>query len=439
MPGHRHRRARDRRGRHDVGPLTELFDGARGRLQHGRPVRQYGREVVEACLGRRLPLPRHHRRAGLADHLRRRATASGWRPRACCSPRASPRCTPPARSPPSSAWRSRASTRSTSWCSGRARRPSPRPGRSWSTRPWPRRTTWSRTSTSEWPADGGLYDVTVPGQHETGLALPWGGTSHPVWFKRRPAGGQRQGARRRLQPPAHAGRPADRRGGPGADRGPAGQREAPGARPNRRPAVMNQMPPREDTRINTSLDSVHASGPLGRAHCVIHGNCNYKQTGLLQAYAAYSLLQQPPRRAGLRVRLPGLRPPRAARRAAQLRPGHGAEAAPSTTEEDVMRVRLIDYLDKGASLGAGGALPDHGRAHAELRRRAAAVLAGRPGAGPVRHQAGRQGGDAVRATTRSRSPASSASPGPARSGARSTRATRRPRTASCSTSSTARA
>src|ERR1700677_2526421 len=27
----------------------------------------------------------------------------------------------------------------------------------------------------EWPADGTLYDVTIPGQHETGLALPWGG------------------------------------------------------------------------------------------------------------------------------------------------------------------------------------------------------------------------------------------------------------------------
>ena len=62
--------------------------------------------------------------------------------------------------------------------------------------------------------------------------------------------------------------------------------------------VMSENPPRENTRINTSLDSVHASGPLGRAHCVIHGNSNYKQTGLLQAYAAYSLLQQPPRRAG---------------------------------------------------------------------------------------------------------------------------------------------
>ncbi len=43
---------------------------------------------------------------------------------------------------------------------------------------------------------------------------------------------------------------------------------------------------------------MYASGPLARAPCVIHGNCNYKQTGLLQAYAAYSLLQAPPKRAG---------------------------------------------------------------------------------------------------------------------------------------------
>src|SRR6201981_3278047 len=39
---------------------------------------------------------------------------------------------------------------------------------------------------AEWPADAGLYDVVVPGQHETGLALPWGGMSHPVWFKHDP-------------------------------------------------------------------------------------------------------------------------------------------------------------------------------------------------------------------------------------------------------------
>ncbi|HSW14333.1 MAG TPA: DUF5938 domain-containing protein, partial [Solimonas sp.] len=39
-------------------------------------------------------------------------------------------------------------------------------------------------------------------------------------------------------------------------------------------------------------------GPLGRAHCVIHGICNYKQTGLLQAYVAHHLLQAPPKRVG---------------------------------------------------------------------------------------------------------------------------------------------
>jgi Family of unknown function (DUF5938) len=51
------------------------------------------------------------------------------------------------------------------------------------------------------------------------------------------------------------------------------------------------MPSRENPRLNISLDSVHASGPRGRAHCVIHGVCNCKQTGLLQAYAAFSLAQ----------------------------------------------------------------------------------------------------------------------------------------------------
>ena len=63
-------------------------------------------------------------------------------------------------------------------------------------------------------------------------------------------------------------------------------------------SVAGEMPPRENTRINTSVDSVYATGPLAKSHCVIYGNSNYKQTGLLQAYAAYSLLQQPPKRAG---------------------------------------------------------------------------------------------------------------------------------------------
>ncbi|HZZ24261.1 MAG TPA: DUF5938 domain-containing protein [Roseiarcus sp.] len=63
-------------------------------------------------------------------------------------------------------------------------------------------------------------------------------------------------------------------------------------------SIQAGMPPRENPRVNISLDSVYGSGPLARVHCVIHGVSNYKQTGLLQAYAAYSLLQSPPKRAG---------------------------------------------------------------------------------------------------------------------------------------------
>jgi hypothetical protein len=127
--------------------------------------------------------------------------------------------------------------------------------------------------------------------------LPWGGTSHPVWFRRDPRvanvkvlGGVFDRALMQGVPQIVGAVVGQIQGMPKAEQHRILTEQA--------SAVMNQMPPRENTRINTSLDSVHASGPLGRAHCVIHGNSNYKQTGLLQAYAAYSLLQQPPKRAG---------------------------------------------------------------------------------------------------------------------------------------------
>jgi hypothetical protein len=63
-------------------------------------------------------------------------------------------------------------------------------------------------------------------------------------------------------------------------------------------SVQGDMPPRENPRINTSIDSVYASGPLGRVHVLIHGNSNYKQTALLQAFCALNLIQQSPRRVG---------------------------------------------------------------------------------------------------------------------------------------------
>jgi hypothetical protein len=148
----------------------------------------------------------------------------------------------------------------------------------------------------EWPEQG-LVPLVVPGQHDLALSLPWGGTSHPVWFRRDPRvancraqGGVFNAALMNGVPKIVAAALEATKDMSPEDRDKA--LEATAAQ------VMNVMPPRENPRVNKSLDSVHASGPLGRAHCVIHGNSNYKQTGLLQAYAAYHLLQQAPLRSG---------------------------------------------------------------------------------------------------------------------------------------------
>ncbi len=141
------------------------------------------------------------------------------------------------------------------------------------------------------------WDVVVPGQHELGLTVPWGGTSHPVWFKDDPrvanvkvAGGVMNRPVMEAVVATTAAVESDVKTLPREQWDDA------------LAAVADQwatgMPPRENPRLNISVDSVHASGPLGRKHVVIHGNSNYKQTGLLQAWAAMSLLQQPPLRAG---------------------------------------------------------------------------------------------------------------------------------------------
>ena len=279
----------------------------------------------------------------------------------------------------------------------------------------------------------GHYQLVIPGQHELALALPWGGTSHPVWFRKDPRVANVKVLGGVFNRGADAGRAADRGGALEATKDmDADEKYA--ALAEIAAQVMNTMPPRENPRINKSLDSVHASGPLGRAHCVIHGNSNYKQTGLLQAYAAYSLLQQPPQRVGFASGCQAF----GHRELLGVLRSFGLVREPVLTVEALSAVRLIDYLDKGASLGPDapcltmdGAQRRPTARCSELSRRVAAALVG-----PVSRRATRS--RSCRATTRSRSPACSASPGPARCGARSTRATRRPRTASCSSCSTAR-
>jgi short subunit dehydrogenase-like uncharacterized protein len=281
---------------HDVEPLADLFDGARVVLNTVGPFAQYGREVVEACIrsgchyldttgeqdwliicdeeyGQRMA----DRGLLLAPGIAQMYTTSEIAAQLCLEKPGVDtldilvfwKGTPTV-----------ASTRTilVNACLSKANY-------------------LEQNQYAEWPADAGLYDVAIPGQHEIGLALPWGGMSHPVWFKHDPRVANVKALGGVFNRPLMLGVPqivkgvlAAIEGLPDSEKLRVINEQAAG--------VMNQMPPREVTRINTSLDSVHASGPLGRAHCVIHGNSNYKQTGLMQAYGAYSLLQQPPRRVG---------------------------------------------------------------------------------------------------------------------------------------------
>ena len=149
----------------------------------------------------------------------------------------------------------------------------------------------------EWQPDAGLYNLSIPGQHEAALALPWGGTSHPVWFKRDPRVANVKVLGGVFNKPLMMGVPHIVAAALKATEG-MNDEDRYAALAQTAAGVMNTMPPRENPRINKSVDSVHASGPLGRAHCVIFGNCNYTQTGLLNAFAAMWLLQQPPKRVG---------------------------------------------------------------------------------------------------------------------------------------------
>lgn len=148
----------------------------------------------------------------------------------------------------------------------------------------------------QWPVTS-TFEVNVPGQHLNTLALPWGGTSHPIWFKHDPrvstckvAGGVL--AREVMENVLAMTKMVE------AEILPLPFAEQEAALAKMADSVQASMPPRENARFNTTIDSVHASGPLARVHVVLHGNSNYKQTGLLQAWAAASLIQQPPRRAG---------------------------------------------------------------------------------------------------------------------------------------------
>jgi short subunit dehydrogenase-like uncharacterized protein len=147
-----------------------------------------------------------------------------------------------------------------------------------------------------WPRAQG-HEVTVPSSVTTQLALPWGGFPHPVWFKDHPQvanvrsiGGilDRGLMQNVLATERHFEEVI---------------RPLPKAEQERKLAEMASSvqagtPPRENTREHRTIDVVVARGTTAFARCVIFGTCAYRQTGIIQAFAAHSLIHAAPKKAG---------------------------------------------------------------------------------------------------------------------------------------------
>ena len=141
------------------------------------------------------------------------------------------------------------------------------------------------------------HEATVPGSVETQLALPWGGFPHPVWFKNHPQianvrtlGGilDRALMANVLATEKHYEehiRPLPK----------AEQQKKLAEMAN---SVQAGTPPRENAREQRTVDFVAGRGNTASSQCAIFGACCYRQTGLIQAYAAHYLTHAAPRKVG---------------------------------------------------------------------------------------------------------------------------------------------
>ena len=63
-------------------------------------------------------------------------------------------------------------------------------------------------------------------------------------------------------------------------------------------SVQAGTPPRENAREQRTIDVVTGRGSTDFIQCVVFGTCCYRQTGLLQAFAAHNLIHSAPRKVG---------------------------------------------------------------------------------------------------------------------------------------------
>jgi short subunit dehydrogenase-like uncharacterized protein len=141
------------------------------------------------------------------------------------------------------------------------------------------------------------YDVVVPGSIQTQLALAWGGFPHPVWYKDHPQVANVRSFGGLLDRPIMEGVAATEKMFEEQIRPlPKAQQEQKLAEMAN--AVQAGTPPRENSREQRTIDVITGRGNTEGVQCVVYGTCCYRQTGLMQAWAAHCLLHGGPRQVG---------------------------------------------------------------------------------------------------------------------------------------------
>ena len=147
-----------------------------------------------------------------------------------------------------------------------------------------------------WPPATAL-NVVTPGQIQTQLALAWGGFPHPVWYKTHPQianvksfGGLLD---RHIMEQVYATEKLYLE-----QIAPLGKEERERRLAEMANSVQGSTPPRENSRENRTIDVIAGRGSTDFVQCVLMGTCCYKQTGLIQAFAAQNLVRRAPRKSG---------------------------------------------------------------------------------------------------------------------------------------------
>jgi len=147
-----------------------------------------------------------------------------------------------------------------------------------------------------WPRAVGL-EVAVPGLIQTQLALPWGGFPQPVWYKNHPQIANVRAIGGLLNRQIMEAVVATEKNFEENIR-PLPKQEQEKKLAEMANAVQSGTPPRENSREHRTIDVVYARGTTAFAQCIMFGTCCYRQTGLMQAYAAHSLIHTPPHKTG---------------------------------------------------------------------------------------------------------------------------------------------